>query len=249
MIAIRPVRRPLLGGAVLLGAAVVALGAATPGYSHGADTISGLASPGQPHAAAGRAALVAYGLSVVAGAGAVGRHVPRRSRLLVALVRTYGWAGVVAGLAAKGLPGTAPTTAGAVHVAATLAGGGAVVLAMAVVWHGGLDAPLRRASGVLAWTVPVLAVILERCWGTGVYGYVERVLVALPVVWLAVLERPLWRCGQDRRRRSYGCRAAPAQNARDKRTRSRCRPPQNDVFIDSARPDPQPVACGTCQAP
>jgi hypothetical protein len=183
------VRRPLLAGAVVLAVTVAVLGALTPGYSHGADTVSRLASPGQPHAAVARAALVGYGLLVVAGAGALGRHAPGRERLLVALTCAYGGAGVVAGLAAKDLPGTAPTAAGAVHVAAALAGGGAAVASMALVWRRSPDPRRRLVAGALAVAVPTLALAFQRSWGTGVYGYVERLLVALPVLWLAALER------------------------------------------------------------
>lgn len=126
-----------VAGARVLVVAVVLAGALTPGYSPWSDTVSRLGSSGQPYAFATRAAFVVYGLLTAVGAAAVARGAAVRWS-----VRLYCAAAVVAGVAPKDAPGVPHTVASQVHVGATLLGGGAVMLAMAVVTRGGA----RRAE-------------------------------------------------------------------------------------------------------
>jgi hypothetical protein len=125
--------------AVVLAVTVVAIGAVTPGYRPWADTVSRLGSPGQPHAWAARAAFVLYGLLVLAGASAAcGSH---------RLVRLYGVAAIVAGVAPKDPPGSHHTLLSAIHVDATMLGGVAILIAMlAVGCDGRSSSTCRRGS-------------------------------------------------------------------------------------------------------
>ncbi|MEO7746306.1 MAG: DUF998 domain-containing protein, partial [Actinomycetota bacterium] len=63
-----PVLAVAVGAPVLFTAAWLLLGAATPGYSQRADTISALAGVGAPHAALMVAAFLVQGLGQLAGA-------------------------------------------------------------------------------------------------------------------------------------------------------------------------------------
>lgn len=168
---------PQVSAALLVGTVVV-VGAITPGYHSNADTVSRLGSPGQPYATVARAAFVLYGLLVLAGVPAVDR--PSR------LVRWYGVAAIVAGLAPKDAPGAPHTALSALHVDATIVGGVAIVAAMVAVGLDGGRQPASRQTALAAAGVTLLAAMAFRlCWGSPVYGLVERALVAAPAVWVA----------------------------------------------------------------
>ena len=145
-------RAARLTGAVasagVLGATVVVAGALTPGYSHRAETISRLGSPGQPLAFLVCAGLVLYGFLVAAAARPLGAAVPGPGRTLAGLLRLYGAASVVAGLAPKDAPGGPHTTGSDVHVAATVVGGAAVVAAMVLAACFAPTRTGRRTSGM-----------------------------------------------------------------------------------------------------
>jgi hypothetical protein len=175
----------VLGAVLLPAAAVLAAGAWTPGYGHGPDTVSRLASDGQPWAWLVRAALVAGGLLLVAGARALGG-----GRSVAALARLSGMATVVAGLAPKDPPGVPASTLSTLHVGAAVTGVAALMLAMALVAvRGG-----ARAERLVAATAGVVTVgagaTFPFLWGSAVYGVVERVVLAVPACWLVTLVRP-----------------------------------------------------------
>jgi MYXO-CTERM domain-containing protein len=152
---------------------VVAAGMATPDYDPWRDTISRLASDGQPHAVIVRAALALVALALLLTARR--QRAATRSLLTIAAV-----AGLITAVAPKDLPGTTPSSrASQVHVAAAVIGGAAIVVAMCL-------ARTRAAIAAAAATV-LLAVVFQRTWGTGVYGAVERALVAVPLAWCARL--------------------------------------------------------------
>lgn len=178
-----------LVGAVTLALSVVILGSLTPGYDPGADTISHLASPGQPYAILASAAMVAYGLLVVVTAPSLSRHVPERQRLLAGCIGAYGVAGVAAGALAKPAPGAATTTAGFLHVIATMVGGAAIVAAMVTVAWCLPRSRWGRESAATAATVVFGAAAFRWAWDSGVYGWIERVVVALAVVWIVALSQ------------------------------------------------------------
>lgn len=228
-------RRVRLAGALaatgLLVVAVVVLGSLTPGYSHGADTISLLGSPGQPFATAANAVFVAYGALVVVAAGLVGAAAPGRERLMSGLLAAYGAAGVVAGLAPKPAAGAPATTAGEVHVAATVLGGAAVIAVMALAaWRA--RAPAERHTTVVAAVVCFGAALgFSLSWGTPVHGLLERILVSTAAWQVALLVRRAQRSVQVRPRgaRSHGANWVPLARCRERRAMAR-RPRTEDVI-------------------
>jgi hypothetical protein len=162
---------------LVLALTVVAIGILTPGYRPAVDTVSRLGSPGQPYAAVARAGFVLYGLLVLAGTPAV--RGPRR------LVGAYGVAAIVAGLAPKDAAGAPHTPWSAIHVDAAVLGGVAIVAAMAVVAGDRSGPSWRRRSSLAAAAITVLAALAFRlCWGSPVYGLLERIVLAVPAVWV-----------------------------------------------------------------
>ena len=147
-------RTARLGGVaasvVLLAVTVIVVGSETPGYSQWADTVSHLASPGQPHARVTQACIVLYGLLIIAGSRPLGGRVPGRDRLLARLVALYGVAAVVAGVAPKDAPAVRRSLMSAIHVDATIAGGICIVAAMVVVASAAPELSARRLSAAVA---------------------------------------------------------------------------------------------------
>jgi len=167
--------------------ATIVLGAMAPGYRPMADTVSRLGSAGQPHALAMQAAFILYGLVVLAGAAPLGDAAATRERWLTAAVATYALAGVVAGLAPKDPPDVASTTASEVHVAATIVGGAAILLAMALVARHAPRRVDRRLAVVVGAGTAIGVVVFRFSWGSWFYGLVERSILALAMVWLVAL--------------------------------------------------------------
>jgi hypothetical protein len=162
---------------VVLAATVVVVGIMTPGYRPEADTVSRLASPGQPHAALARTGFVLYGLLVLAGTPAV-----RGPRWLVGL---YGLAAVLAGLAPKDAAGAPQSAWSAIHVDAAVLGGVAIVAAMVVVaCDRACPSGHRRSSVAAAVATVTAAVAFTLSWGSPVYGLLERIVLAVPAVWV-----------------------------------------------------------------
>jgi hypothetical membrane protein len=182
--------------------AVIVLGSLTPGYDQGADAVSRLASPGEPWALAAQAAFVAYGLLVLAGAGALRPCAGRYGRLLACCLTIYGLAGLVAGVAPKDQPGAPHTTVSEVHVVACVLAGALAIAAMTLVSSGGPTRATRRTAAALAVLTVVAAVIFKYTWGTRVYGISERVVLGLGMCWISALAaRAL---GRDLSRRLRG---------------------------------------------
>ncbi len=163
------------------------VGALTPAYSYRADTVSRLGSPGEPYALLERTGVGLYGLLVIVGAGPLGRRAPGKERLVAGAITVYGAAAVVAGVAPKDLPGAPHTVMSKVHVDATLAGGLGIVVAMVLVGLRSSSPVERWASTVVASLTACGVVIFERCWGSGVYGLVERGLLAFAALWVVGL--------------------------------------------------------------
>jgi hypothetical membrane protein len=180
----------VVGSTAVIALTVFAVGAATPGYSPWSDTVSRLGSPGQPHAMLARAGFIAYGLLVMCGAMSLGRRAPGRENLFSALLAGYGAMGVVAGLAPKDMPHTRHTTASQVHVAATIVGGGLLLLAMALVAQRAPTRTDRTVAMGAASIIVLTALIFRFTWGSSIYGLVERVLLATAAFWLTALALP-----------------------------------------------------------
>lgn len=172
---------------------VVSVAAArhTPGYSGWRDTVSRLGSTGQPWAVAVRASFVAYGLLVAIGVQVLVRG-SRGASLAAAALYTFAVASVVAGLAPKDLPGAPHTAASDVHVYATVVGGVALLLGMAIIgWSE--TSSLRRTITALAAVVIICATVVFRLtWGTHYYGAVERVVLAPGMAWLVLAAVWAW---------------------------------------------------------
>jgi peptidoglycan/LPS O-acetylase OafA/YrhL len=94
---------------------------------------------------------------------------------------------VVAGVAPKNQPGTAPTVVSQLHVAAAVLAGALLLAAMALVFRSGVNPTTRRVTFVLALLTWSAAGIFRLLWGTHVYGLTERVLLALGMGWLSAL--------------------------------------------------------------
>jgi hypothetical protein len=169
---------------------VAVAGARSPGYRPAAETVSRLGATDQPYAVEVRAAFVLYGLAVLAVAGRVAALAPAWVRRRVgALVRVSAAAAVVCGLAPKDPPGPAHTLASRVHVDAAIVGGMGIVVAMAVVGRWGRRPGDRRTATIAACVTCLLATAFGLCWGSPVYGIVERLLLAVPVLWIPLAAR------------------------------------------------------------
>jgi hypothetical membrane protein len=98
----------LTAAVVLLGGTVLLAGALTPGYDHRYDTVSRLASPGQPFAMVVRSAIVAVGVLVMLTARTVRESGATYRRPVSLLVGVAGAAAVVVGVAPKDPPDVSP---------------------------------------------------------------------------------------------------------------------------------------------
>jgi hypothetical protein len=168
---------------VVLVSTIVVVGAVTPGYGQARDTVSRLASPGQPFALLAALGFVSYGALVLLGARSF------QSRLVGRLTAVYGVTAVIAGLAPKDLPGDMHTLTSQIHVDATIVGGIAIIAAMATV---GVRSPRlaeRRLSLLFAVVTGSMALAFRLAWGSPIYGLLERSLLALAMGWLAWIAR------------------------------------------------------------
>ena len=179
-----------LAGAIAAGPAlamaITIAAVRTPGYSNWRDTVSRLGSPGQPWARLVQLAFVGYGLSVIAGSGAI-THVRHSSRMFLASIRVYGAGAVIAGLAPKSLPGASPTTASQVHVYATVVGGIAIVTAMAMVSVTDPSPTVRATSAAAAVVVLTASAAFRFTWGASYYGAIERLVLLPALAWVTVI--------------------------------------------------------------
>jgi hypothetical membrane protein len=178
-----------MAGPAVLGLTVAVVGSLSPGYDQWADTVSRLGSPGQPHALVARAGTLIYGLVVLAGARLLGEAVHGRSREVGGLIAVYGAGAVVAGLAPKDAPSAAHTLLSQVHVDATLVGGLGILVAMLLVACGASAVAERRLAAVAFVVTGSGALAFRLCWGSPVYGLVERVMIASAALWVAGLAR------------------------------------------------------------
>ncbi|HEY0937564.1 MAG TPA: DUF998 domain-containing protein [Trebonia sp.] len=147
--------------AAVLALAVIVLGALTPGYDQASDAVSRLASPGEPGALGARASFVAYGLLVLAGAGAVRHYVRRFERTLTCCLTLYGIASVVGGIAPKDQPGAPHTAVSELHVVACVLAGALAVGAMILVARGGPTQAARRAAAATALLTTMAAIAFK----------------------------------------------------------------------------------------
>ena len=174
----------LTAAAVLLGVTVVVTGELTPGYDHRYDTVSRLASPGQPYAMVVRSAIVAVGVLVVLNAEALRTSAATDRRLVSLLVGVAGAAVVVLGAAPKDPSDVGPTTVSQLHVAASLTGVGALVAAMVcVTWSSPHRADRRRSAASLTLIVTA-GTAFPLTWGSVVYGLLQRVILLTALAWL-----------------------------------------------------------------
>jgi hypothetical protein len=179
-------RSPLLTAAVVLVPALPVLLATawTPGYDARRETVSRLASAGQPYAGPVRAARVVTGVLVGGAARSAAGGVARGRRLVRGLLIVAGAATVVAGLVPKDPPATPPTTASTVHVAAAVLAGTCVVAAMGLAARWGRRRVVRRASAVAAAVSACAGAAFPFLWGTVAYGVLERVVLVAAGGWL-----------------------------------------------------------------
>ena len=171
----------------VLAFAVIVIGSLTPGYNQWSDPVSRLASPGEPRVLIARAAFAAYGLLVIAGASTLRQYAGRHEHWLARCLALYAVACIVAGVAPKNQPGTAPTGVSQVHVAAAVLAGALVLGAMTLVSRYGPTRTARRAAVAMALLTGLAAVIFRLTWGTREYGLSERVLLGLGMGWISAL--------------------------------------------------------------
>lgn len=182
---LRPVAvRALAWSPLVLAAAVVLLGLATPGYSAAEETVSALAAPGRRWAWAARALFVAYGAVVAFAAVDVAARWPGARRTWCGCLLVYATGTVVAGCSPKGVAGTPPTTAGTVHVIAALVAVGALLVVIVAVAAGSPSFAERAASATVALVVLAGSWWFRQSWGTARYGVAERVVLLAAVGWL-----------------------------------------------------------------
>lgn len=168
-------------------AAVIVIGSITPGYDQWSDAVSRLASPGERWGLAARAAFAAYGLLVVAGAGALRPYAGRQGPTLTRCLTLYGVACIIAGVAPKDQRGAPHTAVSQLHVAAAILAGALAIGAMTLVARYGPAPATRRAAAAMALLTALAAGIFRFTWGTQVYGISERILLGLGMCWISVL--------------------------------------------------------------
>src|SRR5262249_3291606 len=149
--------------------------------------VSRLASPGEAWALEARVAFAAYGLLVLAGAGALRQDAGHRGHKLALCLTLYGVSCVVAVLAPKDQPWTAHTVGSQLHGAAAVLAGALAIAAMALVSRCGPTRAARRAAAAMALLTVLAAGILKCTWGTRVYGISEWVLLGLGMCWISAL--------------------------------------------------------------
>jgi hypothetical membrane protein len=179
----------LSAAAVLLGVTVVLTGELTPGYDHRYDTLSQLASPGQPFAMVVRSAIVAVGVLVTLTARALRASAASYRRHVSPLVGVAGAAAVVVGVAPKDPPDVDPTTVSQLHVAAALIGLGALVAAMAYVTWSSPHRDERRRSAASLTLIVIAGTAFPLTWGSVVYGLLERIILLTALAWLVATAR------------------------------------------------------------
>jgi len=197
----------VVASAAVLVTSVLLVGSMTPGYRPMADTVSRLGSAGQPHAIWIQVVFVLYGLLVLAGAGPLGDHAPRRHGLLAAAIAGYAAAAVVAGLAPKDPPDVPTTLASQVHVDATIVGGAMILVAMGLVASCAPDRIDRWIAGTVAALTASGVIVFRFTWGSSFYGLVERGVLGVTVLWLALLATRL--LAEDRGRRGGRSESMP----------------------------------------
>lgn len=179
----------LTAAAVLLGATVLLTGELTPGYDHRYDTVSRLASPGQPFALVVRSAIVAVGVLVMLTARAPSESAATYRRLVSPFVGVAGAAAVVVGVAPKDPPDVDPTTVSQLHVAASLIGVGALVAAMVYVTRSSPHPVERRRSAASLALIVITGTAFPFAWGSAVYGLLQRIILLTALAWLVATAR------------------------------------------------------------
>jgi hypothetical protein len=179
----------LTAAAVLLAVVVLVTGELTPGYDHRYDTVSRLASPGQPFAMVVRSAIVAVGVLVTLTARALRESAAPYRRCVSPLVGVAGAATVVVGAAPKDPPDVDPTMVSQLHVAASLIGVGALVAAMVYVTWSSAHRGERRRSAASVTLVVLAGAIFPLTWGTVVYGLLQRIILLTALGWLVATAR------------------------------------------------------------
>jgi hypothetical membrane protein len=179
----------LTAAAVLLGVTILLAGELTPGYDHRYDTVSRLASPGQPFAMVVRSAIVAVGVVVTLTARALRESAATYRRLVSPLVGVAGAAAVVVGVAPKDPPDVDPTTVSQLHVAASLIGVGAMVAAMIYVTWASPHRVERRRSAASLTLVVIAGTAFPFTWGSVVYGLLQRTILLAALAWLVATAR------------------------------------------------------------
>jgi hypothetical protein len=177
----------IFAAAGVLAGTIILVGAATSGYRPWADAVSRLGARDEPHRLFARAGLATYGLLMLVGAGPLGDRAPRHQRLLSCLIGVFGAAGVVAGLWPKDPPKAPHTLTSQVHVAATIVGGGALLMAMALVARYAPSSKDRRMTTVIGSVTALAVAIFPFTWGSRIYGVLEILLLTLATSWLVVL--------------------------------------------------------------
>jgi hypothetical membrane protein len=179
----------LTAAAGLLGVTVVLTGALTPGYDHRYDTVSRLASPGQPFAMVVRSAIVAVGVLVTLTARALRNSAATYHRPLSLFVGVAGAAAVVVGVAPKDPPDVDPTTVSQLHVAASLIGVGALVAAMVYLTWSSPHRIERRHSAASLTLILIAGAAFPFAWGSVIYGLLQRVILLTALAWLVTTAR------------------------------------------------------------
>jgi hypothetical membrane protein len=186
----------VVASTALLVLAVGVLSAMTPGYESTAETISRLGSAGQPYAAWTRLVFVLYGVLVLAGCVPLGEAGRERRRWVSAGVAGYALAAVVTGLAPKDPPDVPATLTSQTHVAATVVGGVAILVAMVVVAREATRRFDRVFSALVAGCAVIDVVVFRFSWGLSYYGVLQRVSIGLGLLWLTVVAVRLLRSGE-----------------------------------------------------
>lgn len=175
--------------AVLLGITVLLTGELTPGYDHRYDTVSRLASPGQPFAMVVRSVIVAVGGLLRLTARQLRESAATYRRPVSVLIGVSGAAAVIVGVAPKDPPDVDPTTVSQLHVAASLLGVAALMAAMTYVTLSSPHRVERRLSAASLTLIVIAGTAFPFTWGTVSYGLLQRVILVTALAWLVTIAR------------------------------------------------------------
>ncbi|HEY1738978.1 MAG TPA: DUF998 domain-containing protein, partial [Acidimicrobiia bacterium] len=178
--------RLFIAATAIAALAIAVLGVVEPGYDTRSDTVSRLGGPGSTHALLFNVIVCIYGACAISAATAIA-SVMRPSRVIATLVALHGLATIVTAAFPKNVALGAHDRENMIHDRAAVIAAGAVVAAMLVVALSRAPRRMRLGSAIAALVVCGCATAFKFTSGTEAYGVLERLVLAVAMVWLVGL--------------------------------------------------------------